>query len=185
MCFIICKKGGDRVMIEDRTLWQRIGTVLFGVVYVAFGFWVMNHPVTTLASISLVIGWLMTISGVVLLIAAFNTPEVLTLRSILLVEAILVGLLGLMFLFGDFIQSTTILAYLLIFWILMDSALQLQFARFISRTWVRLLTIAIDVMVIAYCVYMLFNPSLAESFLVVAIGIGFIGTGINKMIKGI
>jgi uncharacterized membrane protein HdeD (DUF308 family) len=45
--------------------------------------------------------------------------------------------------------------------------------------------IILDVLLIVYGASLLFNPQEAESFLVLWIGIGFIGTGVGKVIKSV
>lgn len=145
----------------------------------------IQNPNTTLASLSLITGWTVTISGFMAIVYAIrfkNDPEV---HSGSLLDGTLLLILGLMFLFGNFINNTAVLAYLLVFWIIIDSAAQLQFVALLPSFGLKILVMIADTLIIAYGLYMLFNPHAAESFLVFYLGFGFISTGVAKFIKAI
>lgn len=170
-------------MKNNSTVWTKIVSALSGIVYVVFGILMINNPITTLASLSLLMGWVVTISGILSLINAFrfrNHPD----ANVSFVDGLLLLLLGLMFLFGDFIRNTLVLSYLLVFWIILDSMLQLQFVLSIKGGgWAKILTIILDVIIIVYGINLLFNPGRAEGFLVFSLGFAFIVTGISKVTK--
>lgn len=145
----------------------------------------IQNPNTTLATLSLIMGWTVTISGFMAIVYAIrfkNDPEV---HSGSLLDGTLLLILGLMFLFGNFINNTAVLAYLLVFWIIIDSAAQLQFVALLPSFGLKILVMIADTLIIAYGLYMLFNPHAAESFLVFYLGFGFISTGVAKFIKAI
>lgn len=170
---------------EKRSLWSRLVALVAGFIYIVFGLLMIQNPNTTLATLSLIMGWTVTISGLTAIVYAIkfkNDPEV---HSGSLFEGTLLLILGLMFLFGNFIDNTLVLAYLLVFWIIIDSAAQLQFVALLPSFGLKVLIMLVDTFIIAYGLYMLFNPNAAESFLVFYLGFGFISTGISKFIKSI
>ncbi|CAM3439568.1 hypothetical protein G7061_09425 [Erysipelothrix sp. HDW6B] len=164
---------------------NKLKSVIVGILYVIFGIIVVMNPMTTLLSISLIIGWGMLAVGAVLVLNGIRLrafPQISTMNTI---EGILLLLLGVMFLFTDFIKSTQILAYLMMFWIITDAALQLQFASMIRTAWARYVVIIVDIIVIVYAVSMLFNPSAVESFMVLMLGFGFIVQGVNRALSSL
>ena len=66
----------------------------------------------------------------------------------------------------------------------MDSVMQLQLSFFIPNSGIKLFIVILDVIIISYSIWLLFNPSGAESFLVLYTGVAFISTGVGKIIKG-
>ena len=170
---------------EKRSLWSRLVALVAGFIYISFGFLMIQNPNTTLSTLSVIMGWTVTISGIMAIIYAVrfkNDPEI---HSGSLFDGMLLLILGLMFLFGNFIDNTLVLAYLLVFWIIIDSAAQLQFVALLPSFGLKLLMMIVDTLIIAYGLYMLFNPHAAESFLVFYLGFGFISTGLAKFIKAI
>ena len=171
-------------MQNTRSVWSRIVTILAGLIYIVFGFIMIQSPNTTLKALSLLMGWVVTISGVVAVAYAISYRRFDEYANKTgLMEGVLLLILGLMLLFGNFINNTLILAYLLVFWIIMDSAFQLQLAAFIPKTSIRILIMILDILVISFGVFLLFNPAGAEEFLVFYTGFGFVTTGIGKLIK--
>ncbi|WZU01064.1 DUF308 domain-containing protein [Erysipelothrix sp. D19-032] len=101
---------------------NKLKSVIVGILYVIFGIIVVMNPMTTLLSISLIIGWGMLVVGAVLVLNGIRLrafPQISTMNTI---EGILLLLLGVMFLFTDFIKSTQILAYLMMLRIITDAA---------------------------------------------------------------
>ena len=142
----------------------------------------ISNPVTTLATVSFLMGWTTAIFGAVILVHALFGGDH-EASSFSLVDGILLLILGLMFIFGDFIHNTLILAYLLLFWIIVDSMLQLQFVITFTRGWVKWFMMAMDIMIIVFGISLLFQPSAVEGFLVFYIGWGFILTGVSKVVR--
>lgn len=173
-------------MQTKRSVWSRFVTILAGFIYVIFGLIMIQSPNTTLKALSLLMGWIVTLSGIAAVTYALTWRRYDEYANkIGLMEGILLLILGLMFLFGNFINNTLVLAYLLVFWIIMDSAFQLQLAAFIPKTSIRVTVMILDILVISYGVFLLFNPAGAEEFLVLYTGFGFVTTGIGKFIKSI
>ncbi|MEG0327048.1 MAG: DUF308 domain-containing protein [Erysipelothrix sp.] len=167
------------------SLWKKIIYICTGLVYTVLGFLMIQHPATTLSTLSFAMGWTVTIMGILATLSSFKNRENDEVRSGSFLEGICLLLLGLMFLFGDFINNTLVLSYLLVFWIIVDSAVQLQYVVHFQKGWSRIVMIILDVLLIVYGASLLFNPQEAESFLVLWIGIGFIGTGVGKVIKSV
>lgn len=172
-------------MTEKRSVYSRLVGILAGIVYAVVGLLMIQNPNTTLATLSLFMGWMVTISGLVAVVYALKFKNDPSVHSTSLLDGILLLLLGLMFLFGDFINNTMFLAYLLVFWIIIDSAAQLQYMSLLPKGGLKLLVIIMDALIIMYGIYMLFNPHAAENFLVFYLGFGFVSTGINKFFKSI
>ncbi len=171
---------------EKKTLWTRLVGLVAGIIYVIFGMLMIQNPNTTLATLSLVMGWTVTISGFLAIAHAIKFKDVPEVQSGSMMEGMLLLVLGLMFLFGNFLNSTQILAYLLVFWIIIDSAAQLQFIASLPGGGVtKIVVLIMDTFIIAYGLFMLFNPGIAENFLVWYLGFGFISTGIAKFVKSI
>lgn len=170
---------------EKRSLWSRLVGLIAGFIYIVFGFLMIQNPNTTLGALSFIMGWTVTISGVLAVLYAIkfkNDPEV---HSGSLLDGILLLVLGLMFLFGDFIDNAVVLAYLLAFWVIIDSAAQLQLVSLLPSGGLKMIIILMDLLIIAYGLFMLFHPAAAEGFLVFYLGFGFISTGITKFVKAI
>lgn len=172
-------------MIKERSIYSRIIGIMAGIVYIVVGFLMIQNPNTTLATLSLFMGWMVTISGLAAVAYALKFKSDLSVHSTSLLDGILLLLLGLMFLFGDFIHNTMLLAYLLVFWIIIDSAAQLQYISLLPKGGLKNLIMVMDALIILYGLYMLFNPQAAENFLVFYLGFAFLSTGINKFFKSI
>lgn len=164
------------------SVWRKIVAAIVGLIYVVFGVLMIGSPQTTLASLSLLMGWVVTVSGIIVLLDAMRLRNIPDVGSSY-VEGFLLLILGLMFLFGNYINNTLFLAYLLIFWMITDSALQLQVVARFRGGWPKYLTMLIDIIIIIFGVSLLFNPNSAEHFLVLWIGISFIATGFTKVFK--
>lgn len=168
---------------ETRSTLGKVVSILIGVVYVILGFLMIQYPITTLLTLSLVMGWIVTLSGISTIIYSLKFKEVTGIQNGRIVDGILLLILGLMFLFSDYINNTLILSYLLIFWVITDSALQIQLMSFIPKSGLTIFLIIMDILIILYGIYMLFNPGIAESFLVFYVGFGFVSTGFTKFFK--
>lgn len=170
--------------MKNNSIWGRLAGIIAGVVYIGFGLLMIQNPSTTLKTLSIVMAWVVLISGIAIIAMGymFNNLDKDISRSNI-ADGVLLLILGLIFMFGSFINNTLILAYLLIIWIIMDSAFQLQLTAFIPRTGLRLVVMALDVFVIAFAIWLLFNPGEAEGFLVLYTGFAFISTGIGKFLK--
>lgn len=146
----------------------------------------IQNPITTLKTMSFVMGWVVLVAGVSAVVFSLFVKEndVYESKRSDLIDGILLLILGLIFTFGNFINNTLFLAYLLIFWIIIDSALQLQLSILIRKKGLRIAVVVLDILIISYSVWLLFNPAGAESFLVLYAGFGFISTGVSKFIKG-
>lgn len=164
---------------------KRITGIIFGLIYLIAGIFIMNNPAAALITLSISLGWVLLAAGIILVIFSITQHYDFMGHTTSLIEGILASLLGLMFLFGNKINNATVLSYLLIFWIIIDSAVRLQFARYIPRTGIKITVIILDLVVLGYCIFMLFNPSIATSFLVFVSGVSFIGTGISKLIRNL
>lgn len=171
------------MMEEKRSIWSRLFAIVAGIIYVFFGILMIQNPNTTLATLSLVMGWVVTISGIVAIVYAIKFKDVPEVHTTSLTEGILLLLLGLVFLFGNFISNTLVLAYLLLFWLIVDSAAQLQFASALPASFMKYLLMVLDVCIIAYGIFLLFQPATAEAFLVFYTGFAFVSTGVTKFIK--
>lgn len=169
--------------MENKSFMQRVGGIVVGVLYITFGLVIISNPMATLRSLSFILGWTITVSGLSLFFSSFFIKGYHDFKTATMIEGLLIGLLGMVFLFGDFIDSTDILAYLLVFWIIINSAMQLQFAHLIPHMGIRIFTIALDIFVISYSIMMLFTPSKPQNFLVFVIGIGVIANGASKVIR--
>lgn len=168
--------------MNNVTTGNKILGFVLGIVYIIFGIYVMNTPETTLLSLALFVGIALFVGGLVLIIDSFRLPYLPHLRSSMLTEGILLFVLGLIFLLGNVDRDVKILSYLLLFWFIATSALQIQFAIAIEKVWVKVLVIVINLFVIAYSVWFLFNPDAAAYLLVATTGVLFISSGINKII---
>lgn len=173
--------------MKKKSFMGKIVSMLAGLLYVILGILMIQNPNTTLATISLIMGWSITIAGASAVVYSIfyktDFDEALDGKKVGLMEGLLLLILGLMFLFGNFINNTLILAYLLVFWIIMDSAMQLQLTFLIQKTGLRLLVMLLDILIIAYGIFLLFNPESAENFLVFYVGVGFVSTGVGKFLK--
>lgn len=169
--------------MEKKSLSSKVVSLLAGLVYVIFGILMIQNPNTTLATISFVMGWTVAIIGVAAFIYAITYKGEPEFKKISFMEGFLLLLLGLMLLFGDFIHNTMILAYLLVFWIIMDSALQLQMTTLMPNSGAKWFVRILDILIIAYGIFMLFHPFEAERFFVFYLGFAFISTGVAKFVK--
>lgn len=176
-------RGQPRV--ERVLMAKRITGIVFGIIYLVAGIFMIRNPKAALITISVSLGWILLVAGVVLIIYSLTQHFDAIDHSSFLIEGTLASLLGLMFLFGNKVNNATALSYLLIFWVIIDSAIQLQYARYLPKEGIKYAVIIMDVLIIGYCIYMLFHPSSAGSFLVFVTGIGFISTGINKLIRNL
>lgn len=170
--------------MKQTNFWSRVVGVAAGLIYIVFGMLMIQNPNTTLKTLSFMMAWIVLVSGVLALIISYMTRRFSEeIHQGSLFDGIILLVLGLIFMFGNFISNTLFLAYMLLFWIIIDSALQLQFAAFIPKHGLRILVMVLDILIIAYGVWLLFNPGLAEGFLVLYTGFAFISTGVSKMIK--
>lgn len=166
-----------------KSVWNRILSVIMGIIYIAFGSLLMRNPGVALKSLSWVLAWGTIIAGVLMFINAIRDKDEADQTIPRVVEAILIVVLGSMFLSGKYINNTLVLAYLLLFWNILDSMLQIQFlVKLPKRIWT-LLVIIMDIVIIVYSFFLIFNPGLAEVMLIFYIGIGFIATGATKIIR--
>lgn len=162
----------------------RVVSVATGFVYVLLGLLMIQNPETTLSALSMVFGWVLVIGGFFAIVFALMFRRVnKEVSQSNLSDGMLLLVLALIFLFGHFINNTLFLSYLLIIWILMDSVFQLQVLSMFPRTGITTLVMVVDILIIAFSVFLLFNPGAAEGFLVIYIGFGFMTTGFAKMLK--
>lgn len=170
--------------MKDKSLLMKLISVIAGVIYIIFGIVMIQNPVTTLLTLSLVMAWVVILSGIVAIIIGFMFKGVDDyLKRSNIADGVLLLALGLILLFGNFISNSLILAYLLIIWIIMDSAFQLQLTALIPTTGLKVIVIIFDVLIIMYAIWLMFNPNAAEGFLVLYTGFAFIVTGVVKMMK--
>lgn len=170
--------------MKDKSLLMKLISVIAGLIYIVFGILMIQNPNTTLLALSVAMAWVVLFSGVVAIIVGFmfNGIDDYLKRSNI-ADGVLLLALGLILLFGNFISNSLILAYLLILWIIMDSAFQLQLTALIPTTGLKIVVIIFDVLIIIYAIWLLFNPNAAEGFLVLYTGFAFIVTGVVKMMK--
>ncbi|CAM3726669.1 DUF308 domain-containing protein [Erysipelothrix urinaevulpis] len=166
----------------DKPITKRIASVLIGIAYTTFGILMITNPATTLKALSLIAGIIILITGFAYLFLNKENSDKQD-STMRMIEAILLMLLGLMFLFGNHLNNMLLLSYLLLFWIIIDSMLQLNFSLHREKSPYRTINIVIDLIIVASSIYVLFNPLLAEMTLVIFVGFTFIGTGATKVIK--
>ena len=171
--------------MNNNRLWVRIFAAVAGFIYITFGILMIQNPSTTLSALSLFLTWLVILGGLLVLAFGIFIKRIdEEIGKANLTDGALLLVLGLILMFGSFINNSLILAYLLIFWIIMDSVMQLQLSFFIPNSGIKLFIVILDVIIISYSIWLLFNPSGAESFLVLYTGVAFISTGVGKIIKG-
>lgn len=167
--------------MKNMTTGNRILGIIVGILYIFFGFYAMSNPAATLITVSIFVSGVMIIGGASLIVSAYRAEEGNT-KSGQMLEGILLLVLGLIFLFGNSNADIYILSYLLLFWFIASSAIQLQFALTIEKLWVKVIFILLNLFVLGYSIYFLFFPGLAAELLVVTIGILFITTGVNRIV---
>lgn len=168
----------------DNKFWMRIVSVSIGLIYIYFGVLMIQNPNTTLSALSTLMGWFVFVVGIVAIIIAISFRKINAEASHSnMSDGFLLLVLALMFIFGAFINNTLFLSYMLVLWIIMDSTFQLFVANLLPKSGMPVFVMVLDVVLIVYSLFLLFNPSAAEGFLVLYTGFGFISTGFGKLLK--
>ena len=160
---------------------RRIWSMIAGGIFIALGIFVISNPIKSLQTGVLIVGMLMLVGGVLAVIDAMSLPKVLSMRQTLLFDAIMLVLMGALFTFGNTFIASTALSFILLWWFILTSIIQIQFSFVIGKAWVKLASNAVNLFVIAMSIYTMFNPLLANSVLAFAIAYNFIFMGVSRL----
>lgn len=170
----------------DNKFWTRLVSVSIGFIYIYLGVLMIQNPNTTLSALSVVMGWFVFVIGIVAILIAIGFRKINSeVSNSNMSDGFLLLVLALMFIFGAFINNTLFLSYMLVLWIIMDSAFQLFVTNLFPKTGLSIFIMVLDIVLIIYSLFLLFNPAAAEGFLVLYVGFGFISTGIGKLLKSV
>lgn len=165
--------------------YNRIWSLVAGFVFLALGVFVFLNPIKSLVTAVSVIGVFMLVGGILSMIDAWRLPKILTMRSTLLFDGMMLTLLGALFAFGNSLIASTALSYVLLFWFMLTSIIQIQYSFVIQKTWVKVLSNIMNIVVIVLSIYTIFNPILANSLLAFTIAYGFIFHGLGRLLVGV
>lgn len=161
---------------------NRIWSILSGVISLFLGTLVITNPIPSLLTFVMILGAFMITAGIFVIIDAIRLPKELGHRSSFIFEGMMLVIIGLFFAVGNTFTSIASLSFLLLFWFIFTSIIQLQYAWTIKHNWVGMLSILLNVVVIGLSIYSLFNPILAASILAWTIALEFMISGVNKIL---
>jgi len=157
--------------------------VLLGVVSIVFGIFALNHAVLTSLSVTLVVGALLLISGIVQVVAGFGEEGAGSkILSILL--GVVLALLGISFLANPF-SGTISLAIVVTIFIAAGGILRLFYSFQIRGTpyfWLMLISGALSLLL---AIYIVANPAVTVALLGILLGIELIFNGVGLVALGL
>lgn len=148
--------------------------LLLGILSILFGLFALNHAVLTSISVTIVVGALFLVSGIVQAIAGFGDEGVWN-KILSIGLGVLMTLLGFSFLTDPF-SGTISLALLVTIFIAAGGFLRLFFAFQIDGTgrWLMLLS---GVLSLGLAIYIFANPELTAAVLGILLGVELLFNG--------
>jgi len=161
---------------KKNTLIQGLIFILFGVLFVAF-------PLSVLRSISIYLGIVILIPGVIMITAGFTNKNVGAGRNLLITGGIVTSLFGLLFILKPEIVAL-LLSLLIAIWVLFSGALQVAAAISIKTLgykmwWTRFL---VGLFLLAFGVVILKNALSVSVALTMWIGIMMLISGVYYLV---
>jgi uncharacterized membrane protein HdeD (DUF308 family) len=164
-------------------MWDWLKWILLGILSIVFGIFALNHAVLTSLSVTLVVGALFVVSGIVQAVAAF-WEEGAGSKILSLLLGVVLALLGLLFLANPFAGTIT-LAIAVTAFIAASGILRLVFSyqiRGAPEFWLMLIA---GILSVALALYIFFNPQLTVVLLGILLGIELIFNGAGLIALGL
>lgn len=160
---------------------NKVWSILAALAYFALGAMVLMWPVATVVAVVYFVGGFLLVGGIFLMYDAFKLPSEEGSKGFLLFDGVIVTILGALFLFGNTFIGAALLIYTLIIWFMFTSVMQIIVSVKMKSRWA-IVTIILDLIVIALSVYALFNPLVAAGIFVWTIAFQFMFVGITKLL---
>lgn len=168
------------------TFWSRFTLFLSGILSIIVSFTFLTNPVESLMTLGIFVASLLTVSGIFIIVDAIRLPKGTSAKPLLIIEGIMLTIIGLLSFGPNVFVTTTTLSILILFWFILSSFIQIQYAlTYIEKTWIKVVIIILNIVLIALSIYTLFNPVLANSVLVIVLAIQFMTSGINRIVLSI
>lgn len=153
---------------------MKIINIIVGIFYLAFGLFLWNHPLTTLATFSLVFGLIQLAGGIAVLIYSFwKKLNPIPWGNLLVSLAIGLGILCMPFF------SLTVILWLFVFSFLGMSAIYLQVLLKNKQQKWHMVQVALAILGIIYSFVMLFNPIAGFATMAKVLAFGVITNGLS------
>lgn len=153
---------------------MKIINIIVGIFYLAFGLFLWNHPLGTLATFSLVFGLIQLAGGIAVLIYSFwKKLNPIPWGNLLVSLAIGLGILCMPFF------SLTVILWLFVFSFLGMSAIYLQVLLKNKQQKWHMVQVALAILGIIYSFVMLFNPIAGFATMAKVLAFGVITNGLS------
>lgn len=153
---------------------MKIINIIVGIFYLAFGLFLWNHPLHTLATFSLVFGLIQLAGGIAVLIYSFwEKLNPIPWGNLLVSLAIGLGILCMPFF------SLTVILWLFVFSFLGMSAIYLQVLLKNKQQKWHMVQVALAILGIIYSFVMLFNPIAGFATMAKVLAFGVITNGLS------
>ena len=153
---------------------MKIINIIVGIFYLAFGLFLWNHPLDTLATFSLVFGLIQLAGGIAVLIYSFwKKLNPIPWGNLLVSLAIGLGILCMPYF------SLTVILWLFVFSFLGMSAIYLQVLLKNKQQKWHMVQVALAILGIIYSFVMLFNPIAGFATMAKVLAFGVITNGLS------
>lgn len=116
---------------------------------------------------------------------AFRLSKEDRTRVLLIFEGILFTIFGLMFFLGSTVVGVTVISYMLVFWFILVSVINMQYSLTVDTMWVKVLSVTLNIIVLIISVYSLFDPQLSVTIMYLSVAWQFLLSGFNKILISI
>lgn len=164
---------------------RRVSLFISGLVGVILGMVFLYNPTLTLETTYIVFGIGIILTGVLLLMDAFSLSKEDKGRSLLIFEGLMFVLFGVMFFLGSTVIGVTVISYMLVFWFMLVAIINMQYSFAIDTGWVKLLSVGLNVLVLAISIYSIFDPQLSVTIMYLSVAWQFLLSGFNKILISI
>ncbi|CAM3670342.1 DUF308 domain-containing protein [Erysipelothrix urinaevulpis] len=163
----------------------RFSLFMVGLFMTVLGVLMLLNPISMLIQMLVATGMVFCVMGAILFFDAWKLPDFLSMRSTMIFEAFMMLVLGLILVFGDRNLTLGVLTYLFLFVFILSAFVHLQFSVMIVKPWLKVISILLNIILIAFSVYMFINPKLAQEFIMYCLAFGIMSSGINRMLIGL
>jgi len=165
----------------SRAVKTRLFALLSAIIYFILGVLLLTRPGATLVSLIIILGILLILIGIFLVIDGVSLPELSSYKVPYILDGVLAFLLGLVFVLGNAYVNISVLAYMLVIWMMVSSFIQIYLAWPLGM-WARIFAILLCILVVILSVFALLDPTLAQGLLVWYLAYQFILLGMIRLV---